>query len=201
MVTVIALDPGETTGFALVSHYNGDVMVHNYGTIPVLRPGIEGLVEGTDQWLSRFVDINDGHLELAFEGPLLAYSARTKIELHEVRSVIRAFALRHSIPHADYAPATVKATVTGSPSAGKRQVALAVQRMLKLPRITTDHITDALAVGVTHLVKKYNVTFEGIQARDIGADAIIEDRRRQSNRRSSRGGNGPAASTKGNRTR
>lgn len=147
---IAALDPGKTTGWAKVATNGVDVTLLGYGEIPVLGSGFDGLLSSVWTWMD--VNVYDAQL-VVFEGPLMAYSVRTAIELHEVRAAIRGWCLYHRMPYAAYHPSTVKAAVTGIAGATKAQVAAAASRQFGVERFPTDHASDAVAIAMTHLIK------------------------------------------------
>jgi crossover junction endodeoxyribonuclease RuvC len=146
--TILAVDPGQTCGYAVVvwSEREGARVV-DYGEIPVLGTGIEALTDAVQRWTRRVFDNVD---HVAWEGPI--YGARSRVEPHEVRGVLRACCLATEKPHSQYSPALVKQTLTGNGRASKAAVAHAVRALFDLPRLPTNHVSDALAVAVTHLV-------------------------------------------------
>lgn len=145
---LLAIDPGQTCGYAVVSWSGaGEIEVHSYGEIPVLGTGTEMLLRSVQDWLD---DALKGVDHVAWEGPIIG--ARSRIEPHEVRGVLWATCLLRDKPHSQYLPMQVKATLTGSARASKSAVAHAVRTLLNLPRLPTDHASDALAIAVTHLV-------------------------------------------------
>jgi crossover junction endodeoxyribonuclease RuvC len=146
--TILAVDPGQTCGYAVVvwSEHEGARVV-DYGEIPVLGTGIEALTDAVQRWARRMFDNVD---HVAWEGPI--YGARSRIEPHEVRGVLRACCLATEKPHSQYSPSLVKQTLTGNGRASKAAVAHAVRALFDLPRLPTNHVSDALAVAVTHLV-------------------------------------------------
>lgn len=68
----------------------------------------------------------------------------------EARGVARYIAARAGKPVAEYAPATIKKTVTGRGDADKPMVARFVRRLLGMRREAEPDAADALAIAVTH---------------------------------------------------
>ena len=58
---------------------------------------------------------------------------------------------REGVEVAEYAPARVKRTVAGHGAADKRQVAMVVTSILRLPSPPRTDAADALAIALTHL--------------------------------------------------
>jgi crossover junction endodeoxyribonuclease RuvC len=86
---------------------------------------------------------------LAVEDLFHAVNARSALILGHVRGVVLLAGAEADIPVHAFAPATVKAQVTGFGRAEKSQVALMVSRLLALPTdIQAGDATDALAVAL-----------------------------------------------------
>jgi crossover junction endodeoxyribonuclease RuvC len=157
-VIILALDPGMTTGWAELETTGGsqfETYLLGFGEIPVLGDGIDALIASTRRWLERWYENAPVMTDVAFEGPLNAYSVRTAVELHEVRGAIRSWCQSVEMPHYAYHPSTVKAAVTGKAGATKAMVAAAMKRQFAVPKFPTDHASDAVAIGCTHLIKQY----------------------------------------------
>jgi crossover junction endodeoxyribonuclease RuvC len=89
---------------------------------------------------------------VAVEEVFYSVNARTAIKLGHVRGVVLLAAATAGIPVAEYAPLTIKATVTGYGLAAKQQVQFMVARLLTLaqPPESAD-AADALAIAICHI--------------------------------------------------
>lgn len=91
--------------------------------------------------------------ELAIEAPFFGKNVQSMLKLGRAQGVAMAAAIARDIPIAEYAPLTIKQSVTGNGQASKEQVANMLRRLLN---ISEDRIpklldaTDALAVALTH---------------------------------------------------
>ncbi len=86
---------------------------------------------------------------LAVEDLFHAVNARSALILGHVRGVVLLAGAEAGLPVHAFAPATVKAQITGFGRAEKPQVALMVSRLLALPGdIAAGDATDALAVAL-----------------------------------------------------
>ena len=91
--------------------------------------------------------------ELAIEAPFFGKNVQSMLKLGRAQGVAMAAALSRDIPIAEYAPLSIKQSVTGSGSASKEQVANMLRRILKIPQDKMPHLldaTDALAAALTH---------------------------------------------------
>lgn len=177
---LVAIDPGVMSGFARLERSpDGAVRVLSYGEIPVLGTDAAALVRSVHDWLEGQMPLD----ELAMEGPLTG-SRVTHVEVHEVRGVLRYWADCHRLPLTAYHPATVKRVVAGHGLATKAAVAHVVRYVFDLPRLPTDHVSDALAVALTHLVTVHGYEIPQLpEARYVAVQAQRRRRPRDPRRR------------------
>ncbi len=91
--------------------------------------------------------------ELAIEAPFFGKNVQSMLKLGRAQGVAMAAALSRDIPIAEYAPLSIKQSVTGSGSASKERVAEMLKRLLHIPPENMPHLldaTDALAAALTH---------------------------------------------------
>lgn len=91
--------------------------------------------------------------EMAIEAPFFGKNVQSMLKLGRAQGVAMAAALSRDIPIAEYAPLSIKQSVTGSGSASKEQVANMLRHILKIPQDKMPHLldaTDALAAALTH---------------------------------------------------
>lgn len=72
--------------------------------------------------------------ELAIEAPFFGKNVQSMLKLGRAQGVAMAAALSRDIPIAEYAPLSIKQSVTGSGSASKEQVANMLRHILKFRR-------------------------------------------------------------------
>lgn len=91
--------------------------------------------------------------ELAIEAPFFGKNVQSMLKLGRAQGVAMAAVLARDIPIAEYAPLSIKQSVTGNGGASKEQVANMLKHILHIP---DDHMpslldaTDALAAALTH---------------------------------------------------
>lgn len=91
--------------------------------------------------------------EVAIEAPFFGKNVQSMLKLGRAQGVAMAAALARDIPIREYAPLSIKQSVTGNGSASKEQVASMLRHILNIQQ---DHMpklldaTDALAVALTH---------------------------------------------------
>lgn len=87
----------------------------------------------------------------AVEGPFHGANARSALQLAHARGVILSVLAGAGVPPIEYAPATVKKTVSGSGRADKEQVRTMVARLTGRPAKGISHdVADAIAVALCH---------------------------------------------------
>lgn len=89
--------------------------------------------------------------ELAIEAPFYGKNPQVMLKLGRAQGAAIAAALKKDIPIFEYAPRSIKLSVTGRGAASKEQVAMMAQRLLGIdfPQQYLD-ATDALAIALCH---------------------------------------------------
>lgn len=159
---------GNTTYDRIILGIDPGTNVMGYGVLGVKGKSPEVIVMGVIQ-LSKFeshykrlsrifervTGLVDQYLpdELAIEAPFFGKNVQSMLKLGRAQGVAMAAALSCDIPISEYAPLSIKQSVTGSGSASKEQVANMLRHILRIP---ADHMprlldaTDALAAALTH---------------------------------------------------
>jgi len=89
---------------------------------------------------------------VAIEEVFYSVNAKSAIKLGHVRGVAILAAANAGLPVAEYAPLTIKSTVTGYGLAAKAQVQFMVARLLSLPVAPEPaDAADALAIAICHI--------------------------------------------------
>lgn len=159
---------GDTTYDRIIMGIDPGTNVMGYGVLGVRGKTPEVIVMGVVQLnkfeshykrLSRIFErvtgLVDQYLpdELAIESPFFGKNVQSMLKLGRAQGVAMAAALSRDIPISEYAPLSIKQSVTGSGSASKEQVANMLRHILNIP---ADHMprlldaTDALAAALTH---------------------------------------------------
>jgi len=152
-VRVLGIDPGLTRcGIAVVdSHGQQNLEMVAVG---VIRTGTElGLETRLLQLESEITDWISTHRPdvIAVERVFSQLNVRTAMATGQAAGVALLIAARSGIPVVMHTPSEVKAAVTGSGRADKKQVALMVTKLLKLSETPKPaDSTDALALAICH---------------------------------------------------
>ncbi|PVX52523.1 Holliday junction endonuclease RuvC [Balneicella halophila] len=89
--------------------------------------------------------------ELAIESQFFGKNVQSMLKLGRAQGVAIAAALQRDIPISEYAPKKIKIAVTGNGEASKEQVALMLQKQLKIEKMPSSlDETDALAIALCH---------------------------------------------------
>jgi crossover junction endodeoxyribonuclease RuvC len=89
---------------------------------------------------------------VAIEEVFYSVNAKSALKLGQVRGVALLAAANAGLPVAEYAPLTIKSTVTGYGLAQKEQVQFMVTRLLNLASIPEPaDAADALAIAICHI--------------------------------------------------
>ena len=144
---ILALDPGEETGYAIIETEGDNIKTSDYGVIPVIHPGLDGLLFSVWQWL----EINHSDCFIVFEDFIPSMRLKTTKESVEVRGIIRLFCFLYSSKlWASYYPATVRNQLGVKNKAEARKL---VEQILGFKVRGKDHVPDAIAVGMAHAIK------------------------------------------------
>ncbi len=96
--------------------------------------------------------------ELAIEAPFFGKNAQSMLKLGRAQGVAMAAAMMEGLEVTEYAPKSIKQSVTGNGNASKEQVAAMLENVLKMSLdVKYMDATDALAAAVTHYYQMSNV--------------------------------------------
>lgn len=147
---VLGVDPGSLrTGFGVIETDGRRVRVIASGVLaPSRRASLESRLRAIHEGVRDVIARHAPDL-MAVEDLFHATNARSALVLGHVRGVVLLAGAEGGLPVEAYPPATVKAQVTGSGRADKRQVAYMVCRHLGLPGDgKAGDAADALAVAL-----------------------------------------------------
>ncbi len=150
---IISIDPGyERLGIAVIDHADKDVLVFSecFKTI------------STDTHASRLYKIKkqiESVIEkykpqyMATETLYFSTNKKTALLVAEARGVILTTGVENKLEVFEYAPNTIKLTITGYGKADKKNMMDMVPRLISgTDRIKSDDEFDAIAIGITHSV-------------------------------------------------
>lgn len=94
--------------------------------------------------------------EVAIEAPFFGKNVQSMLKLGRAQGVAIAAAIHRDIPIHEYAPLKIKMALTGNGRASKEQVAIMLQKILKIPQKDMSDFmdaTDALAAAYCHYLQ------------------------------------------------
>ncbi|MCM1290461.1 MAG: crossover junction endodeoxyribonuclease RuvC [Prevotella sp.] len=151
---IMGIDPGTNVmGYALLGVIGKQPSLIVMGVLKLNK--FESHYKRLNRIYERVLGLVEQYLpdELAIEAPFFGKNVQSMLKLGRAQGVAMAAALARDIPIAEYAPLSIKQSVTGNGSASKEQVAEMVKRILRLkPEQVSDILdaTDALAAALTH---------------------------------------------------
>lgn len=147
-VRIFGIDPGSRiAGFGIVDCQGERVSHLQHGVISLVdEPSFAARLLGLSQSLqSLFLKHKPDWIVI--EKLFLGKNPHSAFQLGHARGVVLVEAQRYGAMIAEYTPRAVKKTMTGLGAADKQDVALALQRLLKIDPITHLDASDALALA------------------------------------------------------
>lgn len=150
MKTILGIDPGSRlAGYGVVTLQNKQPIYVASGVIRLESDSLEQrltvLYSSVQQLLAEFKPD-----EAAIEKVFVGKSADSALKLGQARGVALLALAQAEIPLQEYAPRSIKHTVTGSGAADKQQVIDMVVRTLNLNASPSSDAADALAIALCH---------------------------------------------------
>lgn len=151
---IMGIDPGTNVmGYGVLGINGKKVEVVVMGVIQLNK--LESHYLRLNRIFQRVTGLVDQYLpdELAIEAPFCGKNVQSMLKLGRAQGVAMAAALSRDIPIAEYAPLSIKQSVTGNGGASKEQVANMLKYILHIPQERMPHLldaTDALAAALTH---------------------------------------------------
>lgn len=159
---VLGIDPGTaTTGYGIVEVKKTNIDVLGFDLIETDKNGAPEvrLNKIHKDLLSVFNKFNPD--VMAIEKLFFAANAKTAMRVGQAQGIMLLAAAKNKKKVFEYAPGTIKKTLTGDGRADKRKIQRHLRKMLgngirSRPKKRThfDNAADALAVAVCHVLKK-----------------------------------------------
>lgn len=149
---ILGIDPGTIVmGYAVIRQQGKQVEILRMGVLKLGRLDNQALK--LKKTFERVLEIISEYKpdELAIEAPFYGKNVQSMLKLGRAQGVAMAAALYRDIPIFEYAPRTIKQTITGNGSSSKQQVAKMLQHIIhfqEMPEFLD--ATDALAAAVCH---------------------------------------------------
>lgn len=151
---IMGIDPGTNVmGYGVLGINGKTPSVVIMGVIKLSK--IESHYMRLNRIYQRITSLIEQYLpdEVAIEAPFFGKNVQSMLKLGRAQGVAIAAAIAKDVPIFEYAPLTVKQSVTGSGGADKQRVANMLKYLLHIPEEKMPHLfdaTDALGVALTH---------------------------------------------------
>ena len=149
---ILGLDPGtQVFGYGVLKQEGRKLVAIQMGVVKLDKfrsheIRLAKIYEKVSQLIEEFTPD-----EVAIESPFFGKNVQTALKLGRAQGVSMAAAIARQIPIVEYAPKTIKQSVTGNGNASKEQVAAMVIRLLNISQENyLLDATDALAIALTH---------------------------------------------------
>ncbi len=149
---ILGIDPGtQILGYGVIKVLGKDLHYIDMGVLNLKKDKdhfvtLKKITQQVNELLDKFMPD-----ELAIEAPFYGKNVQVMLKLGRAQGAAIAAALMRDIPIFEYAPRSIKLSVTGKGAASKEQVALMAQRILNVD-IQQKYLdaTDALAIALCH---------------------------------------------------
>jgi crossover junction endodeoxyribonuclease RuvC len=153
---ILGVDPGTMVmGYGLVRQKGKELSIIRMGVLKLNK--LENQALKLKTIFERMLEIVEEYKpdEMAIEAPFFGKNVQSMLKLGRAQGVAMAAALYRDIPIFEYAPRTIKQTITGNGNASKEQVSKMLQAMLKFEEMPKYlDATDALAAAVCHYLDR-----------------------------------------------
>lgn len=153
---VLGIDPGlRITGFSVLKISGSSPFAADLGFLELAK--IKSIAQRLMAFESFLTDKITEHsvTNICLETPFLGKNAQTFLKLGYLRGILLLTGQKKNLEVSEFAPTTVKLSVTGYGGASKDQVARAIMmlfpKIAQLKKTAVNDVTDALAVGLCGL--------------------------------------------------
>lgn len=168
---ILGLDPGTNVmGYGLIGIKNKNPILINAGVIHLAK--LESHELKLKMIFEKVTFLVTTYLpdEVAIEAPFFGKNVQSMLKLGRAQGVAMAAVLVRDLPIQEYAPKSIKQSITGSGNATKEQVAAMLQTLLnfsEMPKYLD--ATDGLAAAVCHFFQsKGGVSYKWIKKIGLG---------------------------------
>jgi crossover junction endodeoxyribonuclease RuvC len=162
MLTILGIDPGTaTTGYGVIKFSRGNCELLDFGLIETDKNGgpAKRLELIHKQMMKLFKKFNPDIM--AIERLFFATNAKTAMRVGQAQGVMLLSAAQAKTFVCEYAPGTIKKTITGDGRADKKLIQKYLRKILgakvrskKRQKTHFDNAADALAVALCHAMKE-----------------------------------------------
>jgi crossover junction endodeoxyribonuclease RuvC len=155
---ILGIDPGTNVmGFGLIHIRGNQVKLIEMGVLNMSKIDDHGMK--LKMIFDHVTGLIDKHHpdEVAAEAPFFGKNVQSMLKLGRAQGVALAAALNRNLPIFEYAPRSIKQSITGKGAASKEQVAAMLQSILKIQDADMPKAmdaTDGLAAALCHYFQK-----------------------------------------------
>lgn len=151
MPRIIGVDPGLThTGYGIIEHQNNQLRFIAAGTISTKpKEAFADRLVHLARELARVIALHQPE-QAAIEQTFVSVNGASTLKLGQARGALLLTLAQHDLPIAEYAPNSVKKSLSGSGHADKNQMIAMVNMLLPGCNISQADACDALAIAICH---------------------------------------------------
>jgi len=155
---ILGIDPGSTRiGYGLIKKNKKDFGFISAGLLDIFSKDKNLRLLDLEKSFSSLLKKEKPDL-VSMEKLYFYKNVKTAMEVSQSRGVLTFLVIKNKIPLLEYTPSEVKSMVTGYGMADKKSIARAVEKILKINKISGyDDVTDALAIAITAGYHNYKV--------------------------------------------
>lgn len=151
---ILGIDPGTNVmGYGLIHVEGNHIHVLDFGVLRLEKIDNHGLkLQKIYACIDELISIHKPD-EVAAESPFFGKNVQSMLKLGRAQGVALVAALNREVPVFEYAPRTIKQSITGNGAASKEMVAGMLAGLLKIPETEMPEkmdATDALAAALCH---------------------------------------------------
>ena len=149
MTKILGVDPGLThTGYGIIEHTQNKLTFIAAGTISTkTKEELPTRLAYLSSELSKVVETYQPE-QAAIEQTFVSHNGQSTLKLGQARGALLLTLAQHHLPISEYAPNTVKKSLSGSGHADKSQMTAMVNMLLPGANITQADAADALAIAI-----------------------------------------------------
>lgn len=151
MTRILGVDPGLThTGYGVIEYTNNQLTFIAAGTISTkAKEPLAGRLKHLSSELTKVIDTYKPQA-FAIEQTFVSVNGSSTLKLGQARGALLLTLAQHATIIGEYAPNTIKKSLSGSGHADKSQMLTMIKMLLPSCNTTQSDAIDALAIAICH---------------------------------------------------
>lgn len=151
MTKILGIDPGLThTGYSIIEHHQNQLTFIAAGTIsPNAKDPLARRLVHLSSELTRIITTHQPDTA-AIEQTFVSVNGASTLKLGQARGALLLTLAQSNLTIGEYAPNTVKKSLSGSGHADKSQMLTMIKMLLPTANITQPDAVDACAIAICH---------------------------------------------------